>query len=112
MITLPWRRAEPAVEDDIDLDVPAFMRADGTWKSGLRAVRERPLEWSTALPASVGLWLMRRPGAEQRYWKVINVHLNGEGVLVSSWTDIAGRPMSEWTGREWCRIREPRERRG
>lgn len=105
-----FRRTPPEPEDDVDereLETPSFIRRDGEWKSGLRAVRERSLEWTSAEPRVDGFWHVRLPGATR--YMVVQVAHDERGVLVYGvpkvdWKPVRGAEL-EWGS---VRIQEPR----
>lgn len=74
--------------------------------TGVGEVTFKPLVWSMSLPKQEGFYFRRRPGAARITWKVLEVW-EIDGALVAGWTDIVTRPLSTYTGWEFCRIQEP-----
>lgn len=82
------KRADQPEEEsdglDDELDLPAFERRSGEWKSGVRALPDRPLEWTTAPPTRPGLYWVRFPGG--REFEVIRVESGVEFGLGLEWS--------------------------
>lgn len=105
-----WRRPSAELEPELDedlLDVPAFQRRNGEWKSGLRDVRLRPLEWVGTPPMRPGFFHARLPGAAG--FTIVQVAHDEQGVLVYGMPAVAWRPVIgselEWSS---CAIQDPR----
>lgn len=72
MTFVPPELTEDEWARDSVYDDPAFSRDTGEWRSGLRSVSLRPMEWTMVPPSRAGYWWVRRPGGTEQ----IVVHVN------------------------------------